>query len=104
MIPELTFEYLLGAVPIGGKANIYFGSVALKENSGVFDDQFRYKLTVVVPEEGENEVSALYYIGWQSYDNADKEQMTEKRFAADDEGAAAACAWLREELAKYTKE
>ncbi len=104
MIPELSFEYLLGAVPIGGKANIYFGSVALKENSGVFDDQFRYRLTVSASAEGENEVAASYYIGWQSYDNADKEKMVEKKFPADDDGAAAACAWLREELAKYTKE
>ncbi len=104
MIPELTFEYLLGAVPIWGKPNTYFGSVAIKENSGVFDDQFRYRLTVIVPEEGDKEISALYYIGWQSYDNTDKEQMTEQRFPADDDGAAAACAWLREELPKYTKE
>ena len=79
-------------------------SVAVKKNSGIFDDQFRYRLTVIVPEEGDKEISAQYYIGWQSYDIADKEQMTEKRFSADDDGAAAACAWLREELAKYTKE
>lgn len=104
MIPDLTFEYLLGAVPIWGKPNTYFGSVVLKKNGGVFDDQFRYRLTVIVPEEGDKEISALYYIGWQSYDIADKESMTEKRFPADDDGAAAACAWLREELSKYTKE
>ena len=35
MIPELTFEYLLGAVPIWGKPNTYFGSAALKADSGV---------------------------------------------------------------------
>lgn len=104
MIPELTFEYLLGAIPIWGNANTYFGSVKLKENGGIFDEQFRYKVTVLNPKEGDKEISALYYIGWQSYDIADKEQMTEKLFPADDEGAAAACAWLREELAKYTKE
>ncbi len=103
MIPELSYEYLLGAVPIWGDPNTYFGSVALKENSGVFDDQFRYRLTLLNPKEGDKEISALYYIGWQAYDAADKEKMTEKRFSADAEGAAAACAWLREELAKYTK-
>lgn len=104
MIPDLTFEYLLGAVPIWGNPNTYFGSVKLKENGGVFDEQFRYRVTLLNPKEGEKEISALYYIGWQSYDIADKEQMTEQRFSADDDGAAAACAWLREQLAKYTKE
>lgn len=104
MIPELTFEYLLGAVPIWGKPNTYFGSVALKTNGGVFDDQFRYRLTVLVPEEGDKQIEARYYIGWKSYDLADKESMTVQCFTADDDGAAAACAWLREELAKYTKE
>ena len=73
MIPELTFEYLLGAVPIWGKPNVYFGSVALKADSGVFDDQFRYRLTVLVPDEGDKQIEARYYIGWKSYDLSDKD-------------------------------
>ena len=104
MIPELTYEYILGAVPIWGDPNVYYGSVALSKNGGVFADQFRYKVTLLNPKEGDKEIVAQYYIGWQSYDNSDTEQMTEKRFTADDDGAAAACAWLRAELAKYTKD
>lgn len=100
MIPDLTYEYLKGAVEIGGKANTYFGSVTYKEGSGIFDDRFRYRVTLLTPQEGEAQISAIYYIGWQSYDVFDKEKMTEKRFSADDEGAKLAINWLREELEK----
>ena len=102
-IPDITFEYLLGAVPIWGKPNIWYGSVTYKENTGVFDDRFRYRLTVKVDEENGNKISASYYVGWQSYDIVDKEKITEEFFPADDEGTAQAINWLREQLETVSK-
>lgn len=102
-IPDLTYEYILGAVPIWGKPNTWFGSVQLKENAGVFDDQFRYRVTLIVDNENGNKISASYYIGWQSYDSVDKEKVTEELFEASDEGAAKAISWVREKLAEALK-
>lgn len=100
IIPDLTYEYILGAVPIWGKPNTYYGSAALRENSGVFDDQFRYRITLIVDNDNGHKISASYYIGWQSYDCTDKEKMTEQLFEGSDEGAAEALNWLRECLEK----
>ncbi len=103
-IPDITYEYLLGAVMIGGKPNTWFGSVQLKENAGVFDDQLRYRLTLIVDSEKGNKISLSYYIGWQSYDSVDKEKVTEELFSADEEGAKAAVARMREKLSELINE
>lgn len=103
IIPDLTYEYILGAVPIWGKPNTYFGSAPLKENSGVFDNQFRYRITLIVDNENGHKVSASYYIGWKSYDCTDPEEITEETFSGDDEGTAQAINWLRERLEEAVK-
>ncbi len=97
-IPDITYEYLLGAVMIGGKPNTWFGSVQLEENGGVFADQLRYRLTLIPDKENGDKISLSYYIGWQSYDIVDKEKVTEEIFSADDEGAKNAVARIREVL------
>ncbi|HBL40530.1 MAG TPA: hypothetical protein DDY98_02750 [Ruminococcaceae bacterium] len=108
-IPLVSYEYLLGAVDIKGKPNNYFGSVSLRENSGLFDDAFRYRLTVLVLHAGEEDkdgnsleermVTAEWYVGWQSYDVVDKEKVTKECFSPDEEGASAANRWLEDSLA-----
>lgn len=99
-IPLITYEYLLGAVPIKGKPNNFFGSVALSASPGLFSDAFRYRLTVAAPENEEDawKVTAEWYIGWQSYDVVEKEKVKKEVFSAGEEGAAAANRWLKEEL------
>lgn len=103
VIPDLTYEYILGAVPIWGKPNTYYGSAVLKENGGVFDEQFRYRITLIVDEENGHKISAKYYIGWKSYDCTDPQEMTEEVFPGSDEGAAQAISWLRERLEQSRK-
>ena len=100
-IPQITYEYLLGAVPIKGKPNNFFGSVALSEAPGLFDDAFRYRLTVAVPatDEEELQITAEWYLGWQAYDVIDKEKVKKERFEASEEGAVAANQWLTQALA-----
>ncbi|MBQ9552942.1 MAG: hypothetical protein IJU96_09305 [Clostridia bacterium] len=100
-IPLITYEYLLGAVPIKGKPNNYFGSVTLTEPAGLFDDAFRYRLTVAAPQSEEEEIriTAEWYLGWQAYDIVDKEKIKKEVFEASEEGAAAANRWLCEALA-----
>lgn len=97
-IPNITYEYLLGAVMIKGKPNTYYGSVTTGENCGIFDDRFRYRLTLLAPEDGEKEISATYYMGWQAFDVQPPETFTEKRFSPDEDGAQQATDWLREQL------
>ena len=94
-IPLVTYEYLLGAVPIKGKPNNFFGSVSLTEAPGLFDDSFRYRLTVAVPKSDEEDlqITAEWYLGWQAYD------VIKSCFEASEEGAAAANRWLTEALA-----
>ncbi len=103
-IPDITYEYLLGAVMIGGKPNTWFGSVQLKENAGVFDDQLRYRLTLLLDSENGNKISLSHYIGWQSYDIVDKEKITEEFFTADESGAKAAIERLNERLKELRNE
>ncbi len=100
-IPFVSYEYLLGAVAIKGKPNNYFGSVSLREAPGLFDDAFRYRLTVAVPQSDEEElkITAEWYVGWQAYDIVDKERITKECFPADEDGAAAANQWLKTALA-----
>ena len=100
-IPLVTYEYLLGAVPIKGKPNNFFGSVSLTEAPGLFDDSFRYRLTVAVPKSDEEDlqITAEWYLGWQAYDVIAPEAVTKACFEANEEGAAAANRWLTEALA-----
>lgn len=99
-IPLITYEYLLGAVPIKGKPNNFFGSVALSAAPGLFSDAFRYRLTVAVPESEEEElkITAEWYVGWQSYDVVEKDKVKKESFPAGEEGAKEANRWLKEAL------
>ena len=104
-IPLITYEYLLGAVPIKGKPNNFFGSVSLREDAGLFDDAFRYRLTVEVSkeEEGEKMITAEWYLGWQAYDVVDRAAVQKAAFEASEEGAAAANRWLLEVLSSVVE-
>ena len=99
-IPDIRYEYLIGAAMIKGKPNTYYGSVSLKENPGIFDDCFRYCLTVLVPEDAEKSVSASCFVGWQAFDVADKTAIVQKLFPPDENGAVQAVEWLRSEIEK----
>ncbi len=105
-IPPVTFEYLLGALPIKGRTNTYHGSVALAENAGLFDDAFRYRITLSAEkmDDDDKKIVAEWYLGWQSYDTLESDpssadKLTRASFEASEEGAAAANRWLNEALA-----
>ena len=95
----ITYEYLLGAVPIKGKPNDYFGSAALSASAGLFDDAFRYRLSVAGDTNEERRIVAEWYLGWQAYDVFPQEKVVCAQFEASEEGAAAANRWLSEALA-----
>lgn len=97
-ITKLTYEYLRGALEIGGKANIWYGTASLREGAGALERSFHYRLTVekadAQGENAEEKIAAEWYVGELSYDMTDREDIVKDFFDASEDGAAQAYEWL----------
>ena len=98
------FEYLKGAMEIGGKTNPFTGSVAFKDNSRITDEEFLYIVFVSKTEKEENEIKAQYYVGINAICETDKSLLTEKVFEFSQSGVDEAKKWLQSEYERIFNE
>ncbi len=93
------FDYLKGAMDIGGGVNPFYGSAQIKNNTGITDDNFRYCVRIAKHEE-ENVVRAEYAITYKAICEAEKDKIVSKDFEFSTEGRDEAEAWLQAEYEK----
>ncbi len=93
------FDYLKGAMDIGGGVNPFYGSAQIKNNTGLTEDSFRYCVSIAKHEE-ENVVRAEYAITYKAMCEVEKDKIVSKDFAFSVEGRDEAEAWLQAEYEK----
>ena len=93
------FDYLKGAMDIGGGVNPFYGSAPVKMNAGITDDSFRYCVKIVKQDE-ENVVRAEYALTYKAMCEVEKEKIVSKDFDFSPEGTSEAQAWLQSEYEK----
>ena len=93
------FDYLKGAMDIGGGVNPFYGSAPLKINAGITDDSFRYCVRIAKQEE-ENVVRAEYALTYKAICEVEKDKIVSKDFIFSPEGTEEAQAWLQSEYEK----
>ena len=93
------FDYLKGAMDIGGGVNPFYGSAQIKNNTGLTDDNFRYCVSIAKHDE-ENVVRAEYAITYKAMCDVEKDKIVSKDFAFSPEGKDEAEAWLQAEYEK----
>ena len=95
-VKTLQYKYYLGEVPVGTKTNFYTGSVSLNpERHCAFDDEFRYRISLIKNEEDEFLVLAECYVGNVAFDIIEKEKISSLTFEGSDEGVEKAREWLQ---------
>lgn len=93
------FDYLKGAMDIGGGVNPFYGSAQIKNHTGLTDDNFRYCVRIAKREE-ENVVRAEYAITYKAICEVEKDKIVSKDFDFSPEGKDEAEAWLQAEYEK----
>lgn len=93
------FDYLKGAMDIGGGVNPFYGSAPLKINAGITDDSFRYCVRIAKQEE-ENVVRAEYALTYKAICEVEKDKIVSKDFGFSPEGTEEAQVWLQSEYEK----
>ncbi len=93
------FDYLKGAMDIGGGVNPFYGSAPIKINAGITDDSFRYCVRIAKHEE-DNIVRAEYALTYKAMCEVEKDKIVSKDFDFSPEGTAEAQKWLESEYEK----
>lgn len=93
------FDYLKGAMDIGGGVNPFYGSAPLKMNAGITDDSFRYCVKIV-KQDDENVVRAEYALTYKALCEVEKDKIVSKDFEFSTEGKDEAQKWLQSEYEK----
>lgn len=93
------FDYLKGAMDIGGGVNPFYGSAQIKNNTGITEDSFRYCVSIAKHDE-ENVVRAEYAITYKAMCEVEKDKIVSKDFSFSPEGKDEAEAWLQAEYEK----
>ncbi|MBR3588447.1 MAG: hypothetical protein IKL16_02680 [Clostridia bacterium] len=93
------FDYLKGAMDIGGGVNPFYGSAPLKMNAGITDDSFRYCVKIV-KQDDENVVRAEYALTYKAMCEVEKDKIVSKNFEFSPEGKDEAQKWLQSEYEK----
>lgn len=93
------FDYLKGAMDIGGGVNPFYGSAQIKNNTGITDDNFRYCVRIAKHDD-ENVVRAEYAITYKALCEVEKDKIVSKEFLFSPEGKDEAEAWLQAEYEK----
>ncbi len=93
------FDYLKGAMDIGGGVNPFYGSAPLKMNAGITDDSFRYCVKIAKHED-ENVVRAEYALTYKAICEVEKDKIVSKDFEFSPEGKDEAQKWLQSEYEK----
>lgn len=93
------FDYLKGAMDIGGGVNPFYGSAPLKMNAGITDDSFRYCVKIVKQDE-ENVVRAEYALTYKAMCEVEKDKIVSKDFDFSPEGTSESQKWLQSEYEK----
>ncbi len=93
------FDYLKGAMDIGGGVNPFYGSAVIKNNTNITDDSFRYCVRIAKQDE-DNVVRAEYAITYKALGEVEKEKIVSKDFDFSPEGTEEAKKWLEEEYNK----
>ncbi len=93
------FDYLKGAMDIGGGVNPYYGSARIKNNTGITEDSFRYCVRITTQED-ETVIRAEYAITYKALGEVEKEKIVSKDFEFTPEGKDEAQKWLEEEYEK----
>ena len=93
------FDYLKGAMGIGGGVNPFYGSAPLKINAGITDDSFRYCVRIAKQEE-DNVVRAEYALTYKAICEVEKDKIVSKDFDFSPEGTEEAQKWLQSEYEK----
>lgn len=93
------FDYLKGAMDIGGGVNPFYGSAPIKINAGITDDSFRYCVKIAKHDE-DNFVRAEYALTYKAMCEVEKDKIVSKDFAFSPEGTEEAQMWLQSEYEK----
>ncbi len=93
------FDYLKGAMDIGGGVNPFYGSAPLKMNAGITDDSFRYCVRIAKQDE-DNVVRAEYALTYKAICEVEKDKIVSKDFEFSPEGTSEAQKWLQSEYEK----
>ena len=93
------FDYLKGAMDIGGGVNPFYGSATLKMNAGITEDSFRYCVRITKQEE-EYVIRAEYALTYKALCEVEKGKIVSKDFSFSPEGKDEAQAWLQSEYEK----
>lgn len=96
------FDYLKGAMDIGGSTNPFYGSAQIKNNTGITEDSFRYCVKIAKQDE-ENVVRAEYAITYKAICEVEKDKIISRDFAFSPEGKDEAQKWLEEEYEKANR-
>ncbi len=93
------FDYLKGAMEIGGGVNPFYGSAPIKNNTSVTADSFRYCVRITQKDE-ENIIRAEYALTYKALCEVEKEKIVFKDFDFSADGKDEAQKWLEEEYEK----
>ncbi|MBE6783164.1 MAG: hypothetical protein E7536_04060 [Ruminococcaceae bacterium] len=93
------FDYLKGAMDIGGGVNPFYGSAPIGNKTNITDDSFRYCVRIAKHDE-DNVVRAEYAVTYKALGEVEKEKIVSKDFDFSPEGKDEAQKWLEEEYAK----
>ncbi len=107
-VKVLSYKFLVGAANVGGKSNVYTGSLSLNpESYNAFDDEFKYR-TFLTEKEADGEKSFLVcaqcYVGNASFDATDEGKIQTLEFEGSDDGVEKARQWLQTAYESVVKE
>ncbi len=94
------FEYLKGAMDIGGGINPYFGSATINQNTNILDDKFNYCVRIVKLEDESFVIRAEYALTYKALSVAEKEKIVHRDFDFSEDGRLEAVKFLEEEYEK----
>ncbi len=94
------FEYLKGAMEIGGGINPFFGSAQIGNKSNITDDKFNYCVRIVKKDDDSYVIRAEYALDYRALSVVEKEKTVFRDFDFSEEGRLEAIAFLEEEYEK----
>lgn len=97
------FEYLKGAMEIGGSVNPYYGSAPVKDKTGITDDKFNYCVKVTKLDDDSLVIRAEYALTYKALSVVEKEKIVSKDFDFSEDGRLEAIKFLEEEYEKANR-